>query len=112
MNDVAVRQQKAVWREDESGAAAAAPPGAVRNLDVDHRRADLLGRPDDRLRIGVEQFTVGQGRHIVRSASLGVEIPASYKLEKVFHLSSFVRLIATVTGASASCIAFKRGFVK
>src|SRR5215510_6565741 len=95
VDDVVVGQQKAVGREDESGAAAA-PPGAVRNLDVDHRRADLLGRPDDRLRIGVEQFSVGQRRRLVRSAFLGVETPASYKSEKVFHLPSFVQLIATV----------------
>src|SRR5207253_8857485 len=65
VHDVAVRQNEPVRREDEPGAAATRLPGKPRiglaalhpmqRVNIDDRRADLLRRADDRLRVGVQQ---------------------------------------------------------
>ena len=54
LDHVIVRQHEAIGREDD------ARPAASRDLDAHDRRADRLDSADHRLRIGVEQFDVGQ----------------------------------------------------
>src|ERR1035437_7732200 len=47
MHDMAVGEHKPVGGDDESGAAAGALPLSPPNLDVHHRRPDLVSRADD-----------------------------------------------------------------
>ena len=58
MHDVAVGQNQAVRREDESGTVPSLPAAAlvVPDLDGDDGRADELDRVNDRLRVRVEDF--------------------------------------------------------
>src|ERR671935_1230379 len=69
MHDVAVGQNEAIWRENKPRAAAvcllrATCIGGLRslqplpNIDIDHRRADFLGRADDSLRVGVKELNI------------------------------------------------------
>src|SRR2546427_8595529 len=69
MHHVAVRQNEPVRREDEAGTAPLHLPGKPRicraaalqpmqHVDIDDRRADLLRRSYDRLRISVQQVVV------------------------------------------------------
>ena len=60
VHDVAIGDRVAVGRDQEAGAAAAAPV-AVLPRDADHRRRHGLDDVDHRLRIGVEQVGVARG---------------------------------------------------
>src|SRR6266487_4894342 len=74
MHHVAVGENKTVRRDDETRSASAAflptAPAALANVNLHHRRTDLLRRAGDGIGISVQQRPV-RNRPVLRSIAAG-----------------------------------------